>query len=77
MEVAFKEYDCVKFDKAFVTLQSVCNCIITSHGDNNYKIPHLGKSTMIREDGCLPASLPATQHVKEIAACIKQEELEV
>ena len=43
-----------------VTLQSVYDAIIVTHGDNNYELEHMNEEFMERE-GTLPRELPLTE----------------
>jgi hypothetical protein len=62
----FLEYPWEVLDWAFLTLQSVMNEILKCDGNNNFKLPHLNKSKLIREnddgndDGNGNGSVPTT-----------------
>ncbi|KAL7573328.1 hypothetical protein ACA910_011691 [Epithemia clementina (nom. ined.)] len=57
----FEEFPKEKLNRIWITLQSVLNAIIESNGDNDYKIPHLGKENM-EWSGCLLRVLEVTDH---------------
>ena len=48
-----------------LTHQTVCKEIIRHNGGNNFKIPHLGKSAIIRSQGHLPTRLRVEEDVLE------------
>jgi len=53
-----------KLKQLWITLQAMCNEIVTSAGDNNFKMPHMNKEKLERE-GQLPAVLdvdPTARH---------------
>lgn len=55
----YKEYPRKMIDRLFVTFQSVLNCIIEHHGDNQFPLPHMGKDKLERL-GQLPKTIPVT-----------------
>jgi len=55
VQASFQAYPHHKLNRVFLTLQSVMNEIIDIYGDNDYKLPHMGKEKMERE-GTLPVS---------------------
>ena len=56
---AFRRYPWQKLRNSFLTLQCCLNCIIETHGDNNYKIPHINKAKLERE-GWFPSAVGVT-----------------
>jgi hypothetical protein len=56
VEQNYAEYDYKKINRLWITLQSIFNCIIENHGENFYKIPHMNKAKMERENR-LPIAL--------------------
>jgi hypothetical protein len=51
VEQTYAEFDYRKINRIFITLQSIFNCIIIkNHGGNFYKIPHMNKAKMEREN---------------------------
>ena len=56
---AYTEFPPRKIDFGFLTLQSCLEEILVSHGDNEYKIPHMRKERLLR-DGVLPLRIPAS-----------------
>jgi hypothetical protein len=56
VEQTYADFDYQKIDRLFVTLQSIFNCIIEHHGDNFYKIPHMNKVKLQKENR-LPIAL--------------------
>ena len=59
---AYEEFPTDKINFIWLTLQSCMNEIISCHGDNSYKVPHLGKEKLQRA-GSLPVSLLVTEDV--------------
>jgi hypothetical protein len=59
------EYPHQKINRLFVTLQSIYNMIIETHGSNQFKIPHMNKEQMERE-GTLPRELPLSDEAINI-----------
>ena len=57
VEHAFDSYDVEKLDKVFITLQSILIQVMIDEGGNSYKIPHMGKDKMLKENGKLPRAL--------------------
>jgi hypothetical protein len=57
---SYAEYPANKINRIWVTLMSIFNCVMETHGDNNYKIPHMNKERMERE-GTLPRELEVSQ----------------
>ena len=57
---AYDDYPSTKLNRMWLTYQSCLNEIIECHGDNTYKIPHMGKEQLERE-GKLPSVLPVTE----------------
>lgn len=55
----YMDYDSKRINHCFLTLMSILNQIIDHGGDNNYKIPHMGKLALERV-GQLPVTLPVT-----------------
>jgi hypothetical protein len=47
---AYNEYPANKLNRMWVTLQSIYNCVIETHGYNVYKIPHMNKEKLEREN---------------------------
>jgi hypothetical protein len=56
VEKAYKDFESEKINRLWLTYMSCLNQIIESHGDNDYKIPHLKKT----KTGCLPKTLQVT-----------------
>ncbi len=50
----FNKLPSEKIDCCFLTLQSVLGKIIATDGGNDYKIPHLSKTKLIKMQGCVP-----------------------
>jgi hypothetical protein len=51
-------------NRIFITLQTVFNQIIEDYGGNNYKIPHLNKNLLEKEDR-LPIAVEVTAAATE------------
>lgn len=54
------EYDSRRINHCFLTLMTVLNEIIIHSGDNDFKIPHMGKQHLERI-GQLPVTIPVTE----------------
>jgi hypothetical protein len=67
VEQTYWEFDARAIEKGFVTLGCICNEIVRFHGDNTYKLPHVGKDHMLQRDGYLPMEVRASEDVLEIA----------
>ncbi len=63
---AYAEFPTRKMDFGFLTSQSCLEEIILSHGDNEYKIPHMGKEGLLRV-GALPVRIAASAQACMIA----------
>jgi hypothetical protein len=57
---AFDDYEPRKLERGWVTLASVLDEVLKFDGNNNFKIPHIGKDKILRETGRLPLRLPAS-----------------
>lgn len=77
VEGAFADFDPRKIEKGFLTIQTVCDKILKCHGDNTYKIPHIGKDKILRREGALPVQLEASEEAKEAAKYYSNLEDEV
>ena len=55
----FAAYPRYKLNRGFLTLMTCMNDIIESQGGNDYKITHMNKAGLEREDN-LPISIPVT-----------------
>jgi hypothetical protein len=64
VDQTYKDYPWQKIDRLFVTLQSIFDSIIVSHGSNHYNITHMNKDKMERQ-GTLPRELTVTQDAIE------------
>jgi hypothetical protein len=62
---AYNEYPANKLNRLWVTLQSIYNCILETHGDNVYKIPHMNKEKLERENR-LPRALLVSDDAYEV-----------
>jgi hypothetical protein len=60
------EFSPHKANRIFVTLQTVLLESMKIKGSNNYKIPHMNKDTLERQD-MLPISIPRPQSVLQEA----------
>lgn len=65
---AHEEYPREMIGRMYLTLMTCLNEIIENHGDNNYKIPHIGKARLQRL-GQLPSTLEATVLANEYLQC--------
>ena len=64
VEKAYDDFDHNKINRIWLTLMTVLNGIISHGGGNNFKIPHLGKERLDRQN-CLPTVLPVTEAARE------------
>jgi hypothetical protein len=62
---AFNLYDPHTLDKVWMTHQAVQNEIMACNGCNHYKLPHLGKSSLVDERGVLPWTIPVSRDAKD------------
>jgi hypothetical protein len=60
VEKTYKDYPTNKINRVFVTLQTIFDTIIKEQGDNQFKIPHLGKDKLEKE-GRLPLVVKLSQ----------------
>ena len=64
VEIVYRDYPKDRINKIYITLMTVMNEIIRSNGDNNYKIPHLGKDALARR-GVLPKCIEVADEALE------------
>ena len=57
VQAAYNDYDSRKINRIWLSLMGCLNEIIKHHGDNDYKIPHMGKDRLERI-GQLPITIP-------------------
>ena len=67
MEQTYWEFDPRAIEKDFVTLGCICNEVIRCGGDNTYKLPHIGKDSIVKETGSLPLEIRASEDVLKLA----------
>jgi hypothetical protein len=60
----FLEYNRVKLNRCFVTLQQVYNAALRLHGANHYRLPHMGKERLERINQ-LPVTLEVAQEADD------------
>lgn len=60
----WEQYDPMLLNRTFITHQAVCNLILEHGGDNDYKLPHLGKAALERQ-GALPKQLRVSDDAKQ------------
>jgi hypothetical protein len=60
VEKTYNEYPANKINRVFVTLQAIFDTIIKEQGNNQFKIPHLGKEKLEKE-GRLPSAVKLSQ----------------
>lgn len=60
VQQAYVAYNSNKINRIWLSLMSCLNEIVEHHGDNNYKIPHIGKERLERI-GELPIALPVCE----------------
>ncbi len=63
---AYRDFEPRKIDKGFLTLQTCMDEILTIHGANDYKLPHIRKDAMLRAEGTLPARLDCSNRAMEV-----------
>jgi hypothetical protein len=73
VDSAFSRLSATKLNYSFLTLQGCMNEILECHGDNSYKIPHMGKERLERL-GTLPTSLEVTQESEDWERVTNQQE---
>lgn len=56
VQTAWSQYDPVKINRVFLTHQSCMDCILSCGGSNEYKVPHMGKESLERQNR-LPKTL--------------------
>ena len=71
VERAYDDFQPIRIDKTFVTLSTCLNEIISSDGDNTYRIPHIGKDAIIKRDGKLPRHVALTEAALE---CVERNQ---
>jgi hypothetical protein len=69
---AWDWYDPKVLDRIWLTHQSCMNEIMSSGGGNHYKLPHLGKSTLVDVVGQIPRSIAVSRDAE-----IELEDLEL
>lgn len=62
VKAAYEEYPPEKINRMWLTLQAVMNEIIEADGNNDFKLPHMNKKKLEREDR-LPVVLEVTESV--------------
>jgi hypothetical protein len=60
VERTYREFPINKISRLWVTLQSIFNAIIVEHGCNQYKIPHMNKQKLEKENR-LPLSVRVSE----------------
>jgi hypothetical protein len=56
MDYTYEKYNCIKINRAFLTLFTNYNAILQTEGKNNYKIMHMSKESLERR-GLLPTRI--------------------
>ena len=59
VQATYNDYSYKKINRVYLTLMSCLNEIIDHNGDNDYKLPHMGKERLERL-GLLPQTLEVT-----------------
>ncbi|KAH7863382.1 hypothetical protein Vadar_016764 [Vaccinium darrowii] len=57
VEKSFEELSSECLNRVFLTLQASMIEVMKVNGGNNYKLPHMGKLHLMRDDGTLPTQL--------------------
>lgn len=65
VQKAWEEFDPVKIKYNWITHQTCMESIVLKEGNNNYKIPHIGKASLDR-DGQLPDQLCLSEEATEL-----------
>ncbi|KAH7835464.1 hypothetical protein Vadar_026303 [Vaccinium darrowii] len=73
VEKSFEELTSESLNRVFLSLQSCMVEVMKDYGGNNYKVPHLGKSRLMRE-GNLPSQIPCELHIVENALSHLQDQ---
>ena len=63
---AWSEYPPEKIDDVFCTYFAVLDEIIKDRGDNGYDMPHLKKTAIRREFGCLPLVIGVSAEAEDV-----------
>jgi hypothetical protein len=69
---AYADFEPMKLNFAFLTLHGCLEEIITSHGDNQYSIPHMGKEALLLT-GQLPTRVEASEAAVDISSLFVDE----
>lgn len=73
VEKSFEQLTSQNLDRVFLSLQSCMIEVMKDYGGNNYKVPHLGKSRLMR-NGNLPSQIPCELHIVENALSHLQDQ---
>jgi hypothetical protein len=65
VQAAYNDYDSRKINRIWLSLMGCLNEIIKHNGDNDYKIPHMGKDRLERI-GQLPITIPVCDDAVEL-----------
>jgi hypothetical protein len=65
VETAWDEYPPEKLNRVWLTLQSCFDKVLTVHGQNDYKIPHMNKKRL-ENAGELPVTLQLSEEAREV-----------
>ncbi|VFQ95320.1 unnamed protein product [Cuscuta campestris] len=71
---AFEELSPEKLNNVFLTLQGVMGQVLATNGGNQFKIPHIGKTKLVRQ-GTLPQNLGVSIEVFQKAHTFLQERM--
>lgn len=69
---AFDEFEPRKIEFGFLTHQCCLNEILAIHGNNDYKIPHIGKASLLAQ-GLLPLRIRVADAAMEVAIKVTPE----
>ena len=67
---SFRNFEPRKIDFGFLTLQPVLDDILCCHGDNDFKIAHIGKERLL-QNGELPTRIEASEEAAAVARFVR------
>lgn len=51
VDFAWSQFDHLQLEKACCTVNTVYDIVILNHGSNTYVLPHMGKDTILKNEG--------------------------
>jgi hypothetical protein len=68
---AYNNYDPHTLDRVWISHQACLNEVLACDGGNHYKLPHLGKRSLMNERGVLPRSIEVSADAEETLERLK------